>query len=139
MHYKKMIIAVFCFSISGCAGMSPSSDTSSAAAGGQCSRAELTFHVGNSYLWVTPRNKCVRQGELVPARIKVHGTDFKLEANKVRIDSTTAWLDGNENSNPSRPEWITFTVDPAATPNQNYKYDLIVQDVGRLDPVVHVE
>jgi hypothetical protein len=81
----------------------------------------------------------VSQGELVTATIVPSGSDFKLEANKVRIDSTTVWLDGIENSNPSRPAEITFTVDPAATTNQNYKYDLIVQDVGRLDPVVHVE
>lgn len=72
----------------------PGSDKSLA---GKCSSGNLKFHIGDSYMWVTPRNFCVDPGETYTATIQEHG-GFSAVGNAVRITSATGWLNNKENS-----------------------------------------
>lgn len=52
------------------------------------------------------------------------------------MDGVESWLDEDNSSNRLT---ITFTVPAGASLDTDFKYELIVTDVGRLDPVVRVK
>ena len=135
MKIHTAVITGLALMISGCVTTSPGSDKSSPGSEGKCSEGNLRFHVGDSYLWVTPRSKCAAPGETIEAEIVSHG-NYVVEESEVRIEGAVAWLDKDNSPDKFR---ISITVDPRAEVNRDYKYELIVTGVGRLDPVVRVK
>lgn len=133
MKYRTTMILPIALALGACATDGrPSTASELAMASAGCSEGKLKFHAGDSNLWVTPKNKCMNQGMTYYAEIKEHG--ITLAEGDVNISGSPAWL--NKSNTPNRL-MIEITVPEAATLG-DHKYELIVDDVGRLDPVVRV-
>ena len=102
------------------------------------SNAQWIFHVGESFLKVTPPTICIKAGTSRVATIHPHG-NYEINLNDVNTtpeDSSVDWLDRN-NSNAANKLKIEIQV-PQATEAGHYKYCLKVKGVGQLDPIVKV-
>jgi hypothetical protein len=133
MKYKVMMLVPMLFVVAACATDGrPSTAAERAMASAGCSEGNLKFHVGDSYLFVTPKNKCVDRGMSYEAEIKEHG--ISIAVGDANITGSDTWLNA---TNSPDAGIITITVAEDA-PLGDHKYELIVDDVGRLDPVVRV-
>ena len=133
MRYRTMMILPIALALVACATDGrPSTASELAMASDGCSEGKLKFHVGDSNLWVTPKNKCMDPGMTYYAEIREH--DITVAEGDVNISAAATWLN---KSNTSNRLMIEITV-PEATVATDYKYELIVDGVGRLDPVVRV-
>lgn len=130
MKPRDLLLAVSLVLIFGCAS-DPSKDKSVA---GKCNGGRLTIHIGDSYMWVTPRNFCVDSGQYFEATIQEH-RGFVATKNNVRTTSNTVWLDKKTNS--SDPKKIVFGP-VAGKRDSEHKYVVDVPGVGNLDPAVRI-
>jgi len=130
MKPRVLLLAVSLVLIFGCAS-EPSIDKSAA---GNCNGGRLIIHIGDSYMWITPRNFCVDSGRTFEATIQEH-RGFVATKSNVRTISATSWLNNKTNSpDPKKIVFGTVTGDPGT----EYKYAVDVPGVGNLDPAVRI-
>jgi hypothetical protein len=98
-----------------------------------CSQGNLKFHVGESYLVVTPKNKCMDSGYTYIASIVAHG-GYTIVEGDVNISGAATWL--NKSNTPNKDQ-IEIVV-PVGTAVDEYKYSLEASGAGMLDPHVRV-
>jgi len=135
MKYTLIVLLLLVFAISGCAtGGRPSTATERASLLAGCSEGNLKFHIGGSEIKVTPPNKCVERGMTYDADIK-EKVGFTAVEGDVTIEGPVGWLD--RTNSPDRLK-IQIVV-PEDAPLGPQKYELIVDGVGTIDPVVRVK
>lgn len=118
-----------------------------AALGGQSScdgpkSLSVKLHYGDSELRVTPAiRKVKRRGnltvKLMPNKRRSDPVDYNTVTVTVVGKSGAAWIDSKSTTYDSSTtlEWCV----PANQPYGDYYYEVTVDDVGKLDPRVHVE
>jgi len=134
MKIKVMMLLPIVFAVSACATDGrPASQAELAMASAGCSEGNLKFHIGDAYLRVTPHDKCVEQGTTYIASIVQHG-NYEAVAGDINIAGAVTWLDKSNTGNKLQVV-IVVPADAATGPE---KYELLVDGVGTLDPVVRV-
>ncbi len=136
MKYKFVPILLPVVLLAACAtggAKTSAAETAAAARNAGCSEGNLKFHVGDSYLKVTPKNKCVDKGMTYTATIVPHG-GFDVVSGDVSISGAAAWLNSSNTSNVLE----VLIVVPEDAVEGPHKYELEVSGAGSLDPVVRV-
>lgn len=136
MEIKTIILLLAAIVFTGCVtdgSPTTASETRRALVNGGCSEGNLKFHIGDSYMKVTPENKCMKVGLTYTADIVAHG-GYTVVAGDVNISGAALWL--NKSNTPNKDEILI--VVPAGTVPAEYKYSLEASDAGTLDPHVKV-
>ena len=136
MKIKAMLYPLTVFFLAGCVADGVQTTVTArqqAILNAGCSQGNLKFHVGESYLIVTPKNKCMDSGYTYVASIVAHG-GYTIVEGDVNISGAASWL--NKSNTPNKDQ-IEIAV-PDGTAVDNYKYTLEASGAGMLDPHVRV-